>query len=192
MSDTSHTLSLPRPVRLPRTALVAVASAVAGAVAVTLLLAFLSSPGETKPVAPARYTAPGRAFSVVLPKGWQALGPQALRAVPSQPSAVLRRADRRGLVIVDKIAPIRADARRLTAALTKRLRSRFAGFKLASARTVALRAGTAYLYTFVRGSTVQSIAVAPSARGTYAIHAVIDGSAPQVARQVGQIVASFA
>ena len=191
MSDTTHTLPLPRLVRLPRTALVATASAVAGAIAVTLVLALLSSGGATKPASPARYTAPGNAFSVALPAGWRALESKALSAVPSKPSAVLRRADHRGLVVIDAIAPVKADARALTATLTKQLRRRFTGFKLTGARLVPLHGGTAYLYTFVRGATVQSIAVATARGQTYAIDAVVPGNAPDVARQVGRIVASF-
>lgn len=193
MSATPQPLSLPRPLRPSRTALVAIASAVAGAAVVTLVLALLSSGGASKPAAPARYTAPGQAFSVTLPAGWTALGAKALSAVPSRPVAVLRRADRRGLVVVDAIAPVRGDARTVTAELTKQLRKRFTGFKLTGARIVALRhGGTAFLYTFVRGAIVQSIAVATSHGQTFAIEGIVPGSAPDAARQVGQIVASFA
>jgi hypothetical protein len=191
MSATPHTLPLPRAPRVSRTALLAVASAAAGALAVTLVLALLSSGGATKPASPARYTASGHAFSVVLPAGWRALAPRELSAVPSQPRAVLRRADRRGLVVIDASAPVTGDARTITTTLTKQLRRRFTGFKLTGARLVTLRHGTAYLYTFVRGSMVQSIAVATSGGRTYAIDAVVPGSAPDVARQVGQIIASF-
>jgi hypothetical protein len=193
VSATPQPLSLPRPLRASRTTLVAIVSAVAGALVVTLVLALLSSGGASKPAAPARYTAPGHAFSVTLPAGWSALSGKALSAVPSHPVAVLRRADRRGLVVVDAIAPVKGDARTVTAQLTKQLQRRFTGFKLTGARVVALRhGGTAFLYTFVRGGMVQSIAVATSHGQTYAVDAIVPGSAPGVARQVGQIVASFA
>src|SRR5947209_7010802 len=101
MSATPHTLPLPRAPRVPRSAIVAVASAAAGALAVTLVLVLLSSGGASKPASPARFTAPGHAFSVVLPSGWKALDGQELSAVASHPRAVLRRADHRGLVVID-------------------------------------------------------------------------------------------
>ena len=189
MNDTS--LPLPRPLRVPRRALVAAVPALAGALAVTLALVLLSSSGSGRPATPARFTAPGHAFSVVLPPGWRAVAPRELAALPSRPAAVLRRADHRGLVVVQRIAPIKADARSLTRSLTKRLRARLGDVKVAGARLVTLRRGTAYVYTFVRGATVQSVAVVASARATYAINAVVAGSAPDVARQVGEIVGSF-
>src|SRR5436309_1378092 len=76
MTDTS--LALPRPLRVPRRALVAAVPALAGALIVTLLLVALTSSGASAPVAPARYTAPGHAFSVILPSGWRALAPRDL------------------------------------------------------------------------------------------------------------------
>jgi hypothetical protein len=192
MSDTSHALPAPRTVRIPRTALVAVASAAAGALIVTLVLALLASGGSDKRPAPATYTAPGNAFSVALPAGWQPLGADAVRVLPSKPVAVLRRADHRGIVVFSPIAPVKGGARTLARSLTKQLRSRFEGFKLTGARLVNVRAGTAFLYTFVRGSVVQSIAVVSTRGRTYAIDAVVPGRAPDVAQQVGRIVASFA
>lgn len=191
MSDQAHTIELPRTIRIPRTAVVAAGCALAGAAGVLVVLALLARGGsERKPAAP-HYVAPGAAFSVALPSGWAALTPAQVRAVPSHPVAVLRRADHRGLVLFNEIAPIDGSLKSVTRSLTKKLRGRFAGFTPNGARLVTLRSGTAYLYTFVRGNVVQSITVATAGGHTYAIDSVLPGDAPDVARQVGRIVLSF-
>lgn len=191
MSDQAHTIALPRAMRVPRTVVVAAGCALAGAAVVIAVLALLARGGtDPKPV-PARYTAPAGAFSVSLPHGWAALSPRQVRAVPSHPVAVLRRADHRGLVLFNEIAPLNGSLGSVTRSLTKELRGRFTGFKANGARLVNLRSGTAYLYTFVRGNVVQSITVASVNGHTYAIDSVLPGDAPDVARQVGRIVLSF-
>jgi hypothetical protein len=192
VTDQAQALPLPRTLRPSRTALVAGGCALAGAAVVLVALALLTGGhgAAAKPAVP-RYTAPGSAFSVVLPAGWRALTPRQVAAVPSRPIAVLRRADHRGLVLVNEIAPLDGSLKSVTRSLTKRLRGRFAGFRPNGARLVTLRSGTAYLYTFVRGNVVQSITVASTNGHTYAIDSVLPGDAPDVARQVGRIVLSF-
>src|SRR3954447_15795018 len=87
----------PTPARPSRRLLAAGAgAAVVLAVAVAAVLAVRSGGDDTAP----RFRPADRAFSVVLPAGWRAANDRELRTVPSAPAAVLRRADRRGLVVI--------------------------------------------------------------------------------------------
>jgi hypothetical protein len=139
--------------------------AVAGAGVLVVLAAVLLLRAGGDDHAPARFTAPGKAFSVVLPDGWRALDARELRAVPGVPAAVLRRADGSGVVVIRRRA----------------------------ARTVKLTGGAAYVYTFARPTAgrVQSLAVAPRAGRTYTLDAVAGAGARDVAAQIGAIVRSF-
>jgi hypothetical protein len=191
MSDQAHSISLPRTIRIPRVAVVAAGCALGGVALVVVVLALMARGGEDPKPTPARYVAPGAAFSVTMPAGWEALTRRQVHAVPSRPVAVLRRADHRGLVLFNEIAPLDGSLKSVTRSLTRDLRGRFAGFRPNGARLVNVRSGTAYLYTFVRGNVVQSITVASTNGHTYAIDSVLPGDAPDVARQVGRIVLSF-
>ncbi|MEA2267931.1 MAG: hypothetical protein QOD55_45 [Solirubrobacteraceae bacterium] len=140
-----------------------------------------------------RFQAVDRSFSVALPEGWRALGDRELRAMPSAPAAVLRREDRRGMIVIQRRAALERSSRSLTRDLTRQLSRRFDGLQPVGARTVPLRSGTGYVYTFARpaAGTVQSIAVAPAGDRTYTMDAVAGAGAPDVAAQIGAIVRSF-
>lgn len=161
--------------------------AVSGAVAVVVALT-LTGPDESP-----TFRAADRSFSVALPDGWSALEGVELDQVPSGPAAVLRRDDRRGLVVIHRRAGAQGSWRLLTRDLTHQLRRRFRDVRPVGARTVPLRAGAAYVYTFARpgSGTVQSIAVAAVPGRTYTLDAVTAGDAPDVAAQIGAIVRSF-
>jgi len=70
-------------------------------------------------------------------------------------------------------------------------RRRFAGFRALGAREISTRAGAAYLYSFVRGSVVQSVAVVGVAGRTYLLNAIVASGAAELAREAGAIVGSF-
>ena len=178
----------PRPHRR-RLTLVAGAAAL---VAVALVAVLVLRPGGDDDRAP-RYRSADRAFSVVLPAGWRAAGAKELAAAPSKPAAVLRRADRRGVVVIRRRPPLQRSSRSLTRDLTAQLGRRFEGLQPVGARSVRLASGPAYVYTFARPSagTVQSIAVAPRRGGTYTIDAVASAGARDAAAQIGAIVRSF-
>jgi hypothetical protein len=162
--------------------------------AAAALAAMLVPGSHGAPGAPtARFHAPDRAFSVVLPAGWTAAGAAQLRAMPSSPAAVLRRTDGRGLVVIRKRAALAGSARSLTRDLTTQLGRRFRGLEPVSARTVPLHGGPAYVYTFARPAAgrVQSVAVAPRGDRTYTLDAVAGAGAPDAAAQVGAILRSF-
>ena len=183
--------------RTPRRPLLigAVAAAVLFAAVVVAALAVRPGDGDGDGDAaqPARYRAADRAFSLVVPDGWRALRGTELRAVPSAPAAVLRRTDGRGVIVVHERPALKRSPRSLTRDLTAQLERRFRGLQPVSARTVALRGGPAYVYTFARPAAgrVQSIAVAPRAGRTFTLDAVARAGSGDVAAEVGAILRSF-
>jgi hypothetical protein len=185
-------IALAAPAARPRRRLLIAAAGAVVAVAVVLavVLAARSGGGTEQP---ARFRSADGAFSLRLPAGWHALRGAALRAVPSAPAAVLRRADGHGVVVVHERPALARSSRSLTADLTAQLRRRFDGLQPVSARTVALPGGPAYVYTFARPAAgrVQSIAVAPRAGRTFTLDAVAGAGSRDVAAEVGAILRSF-
>ncbi len=181
------TVSAPR-VRRP---LILAVAAAAGVLVVLAALLLLRAGGDDH--APARFTAPGHAFSVVLPDGWRALDAAQLRAVPGAPAAVLRRADGSGVVVIRRRAALDGNTRSLTRDLTAQIARRFRDVRPVTARTVKLAGGPAYVYTFARPTAgrVQSLTVAPRGGRTYTLDAVAGAGARDVAAQIGAIVRSF-
>lgn len=185
----------PLPRFLPgRTAALAAASALLGALslfAVIGLVSLLSGSGDR--AASHTFTAEGKAFAIGVPVGWTALRADRLAALPGSPAAAIRRGDGRGLVIVRRTGAVSGDLRTVATSLTSQLRARIPGFRLVGARLGRVRAGGAFLYTFVRGTggAAQSLAITRVAGVTYRIDSVVAGDSPDAARQAGAIVGSF-
>ena len=191
MSDTTFTITLPKP-RLPRvsrTARIAVASALAGA-AIAAAALVLAGSGSSQPHA-TTFTGPNHAFHLSLPTGWRGLSGSELARLQGRPLAVLRSRDGRGVVVIQSSGPVRESAAAMTKKLTDRLSRSFKGFKPIGARFLMTRAGTVYLYTFVRAGAVESIAIATTSGRTYTLDGVVRSGADDVAQQVGAIVGSF-
>jgi hypothetical protein len=171
-------LALTRPRRL--TGLAVALSLVAGALVSFAVSSALVSGGD--PIAPASHTAHGDAFTLAVPAGWRALSDNAVRS-----------ADGRGLVIVRPTSAVRTGGRALTHELTTRLHARFPGFHAVAARFANIRAGRAFVYTFVRNPnrTAQTIAFATARGRAYEIDAVVRGGSPAAARDAAAIIASF-
>jgi len=180
------------PSRVSRRVLVIAVAAIVAAGAIAAVAATLLARPKDTP-APARFHAAGGAFSVALPDGWRALRGRELRAVPSTPAAVLRRADGRAVVVVHERPALARSGRSLTRDLTAQLGRRFRDLRPVTARTIALPGGPAYVYTFARPAAggVQSIAVAPRAGRTYTLDAVAAAGSADAAAQVGAILRSF-
>ena len=177
--------------RRRRLLLIAVAAVVAVLAIAAVVATVLVRP--TAEPAPPRFHAAGGAFSIVVPDGWRALRGRELRAVPSGPAAVLRRADGRAVVVVRERPALARSRRSLTSDLTAQLGRRFSDLRPVTTRTIALPGGPAYVYTFARPAAgrVQSIAVAPRAGRTYTLDAVARAGATDAAAQVGAILRSF-
>jgi len=181
------TITLPRP-RIGRLPLVGTACALAGAAAAAATFALVGSPGS-RSAAPAAqvYTGPAHAFTLTLPNGWSAASHGQLAGA----LAVVRSRDGRAAVVVSPGVALSGDMRTATKQITALLQRRFAGFRPLGAREISTRAGAAYLYSFVRGSVVQSVAVASVDGRTYLLNAIVATGAGDRAREAGAIVGSF-
>lgn len=190
---TSQTLAPPLPRTGRSTGMVAVLAALAGAVAILAVIGavHLASGPQPSSRGITSFTAPGHAFSIAVPAGWTALRGHDLARTPGSPAAVIRRPDGRGLVIVRRTAELTGDLRTVARSLTAQLGSRLPGFRLVSARLGHVRAGGAFLYTFVRGRTAQSLAVTRIKGVTYRVDSIVPAGSPEVAREAGAIVGSF-
>jgi hypothetical protein len=94
-------------------------------------------------------------------------------------------------VIVRRTGALRGDLRAVARGLTAQLDARVPGFRPVSARLGSVRAGGAFLYTFVRGSSAQSLAVTRVGGATYRIDSIVPAGSADAARQAGAIAASF-
>jgi hypothetical protein len=166
---TTHALARP----LPRSLLVAIASALAGGLAALALIALLQT-------APAHDDA---TFSLAVPHGWKLTrGPAA---------AVLRSPDGRATVIVRRTGELQGSLRTVARGLTARLSSRLPGFRLVGARVGRVRAGAAFVYTFARPGAAQSLTVAKIRGATYRIDTVVRAGSPGAAGAAAAAVSSF-
>jgi hypothetical protein len=135
----------------------------------------------------------GTGFHMTLPHGWHPLTGAKVARVPGHPVAVIRRADGRGVVVVRQIPALNGDLRTVAKSLTAQLKRKVAGFQLVSARLGRVRAGGAFLYTFVRGGgvAVQSLAITTVHGRTFRIDSIVPAKETAAAREAGAIVRSF-
>lgn len=136
---------------------------------------------------------PGDAFTIDFPAGWHSLRSEELETLPGRPLGVLRRDDGKGFVVIRKEKRATSDFTKLGRELDGELARRLKDFKKQSARTVKLRAGQAFFYSYVltgRG-TVHSIVIVPAGARSYVLNTVAQGGENAVAREIGRIVVSF-
>ena len=132
-------------------------------------------------------------FALSYPEGWTALPSEEVAALKGSPIAVVRRRDRRGIVIINRQRRITRDVDALSRQLDRRLKRRFSDFRKVSSQTVNVKAGRAFLYSYIRRSkgTAHSILAVQTSSGGYTLNAVVWGDAPDVAGQIGVIFRSF-
>ena len=160
---------------------------VAALVASVTLFALLPGEGaRPQPPRVATYTAPGGAFSLRYPDGWQATaaGPRA---------AAFERADRGAIVTVRESISPSGSLPALAKGLSAELAARFDDFRPLGARAVRLSTGPALVYTFARTrtDTVEMMVIAPAGSHSFTLVVVAKGGAPQAAREAGAIVRSL-
>jgi hypothetical protein len=189
----SQVLAAPLPQSSRRRAvLIALLAALAGAaIAAGALLATGGADGSA-PQRAKELRGPG--FALAYPAGWAPTPSAELAKLPGAPTAVIRRGDGKGVVIVRrKGAPRDGSLKALTADLNKGLAKRFADFRFVSSRVARVRAGNAFLYTFVRTKqkTAQSIALVRVGKANFTLDAVAATGDARAAREVAAIVRSF-
>jgi hypothetical protein len=133
-------------------------------------------------------------FALAYPAGWAPTRADELAKLPGRPAAIVRRTDGKGVVIVRrKAAPRDQSLKALTRDLSAGLEKRFDDFRFVSSRVARVRAGNAFLYTFVRTKqkTAQSIALVRVGNTNFTLDAVAASGDPRAAREVAAIVRSF-
>ena len=133
-------------------------------------------------------------FALAYPAGWAPTRADELAKLPGRPAAIVRRTDGKGVVIVRrKAAPRDQSLKALTRDLSAGLEKRFDDFSFVSSRVARVRAGNAFLYTFVRTKqkTAQSIALVRVGKTNFTLDAVAASGDPRAAREVAAIVRSF-
>ena len=132
-------------------------------------------------------------FTLDYPAGWKPVSKEQLARLPGPPLAMLRQTDRRGILIVNRQARPTRDFGKVSAQLDRQLRKRLPDFKKVSSHTVGIKAGQAFLYSYIRErrGTVHTTVVVPAGSRGYNLNAVVVAGAPEVARQVGAIIRSF-
>jgi hypothetical protein len=137
--------------------------------------------------------ASGNRFTLNYPEGWTPLPRKEAAALKGSPIAVLRRDDRRGILIINQQRRITRNLDALSRQLDRRLKRSFNDFRKVSARAVNIKAGRGFLYSYVRtrNGTVHSILAVQTSSGGYTLNAVVRADARDVAQQVGTMFRSF-
>jgi hypothetical protein len=171
-----------------RMSLAAVLAVLGGALALAATFAIGGGAGDRHDSASRTFAATDGSFSISYPKGWRAQPAEAVGA-----SALIARADGRGMLVVRERGPVEGSLETLGRSVGPELQRRFKDFKPVGARIVRLSTGPALSYTFVRARSgmAQGLVVAPAGGRTYTIETVARGDAPDVAKQLGGIVRSF-
>jgi hypothetical protein len=168
------------------------AALLCAAVVVAVLGVMSTRSHHAKPVKRALISQAG--FSMTYGRGWAAVPTSRLARVPSKPVAMIHRKGGKGLVTVRRTGSAQmADPRKLATGLRTQLASRFPDFRAVSARVVKIRAGQAFLFTFVRtrSRVVQTIALAAVGGRTFQLEGIVPGDSPQAAREAADILSSF-
>jgi hypothetical protein len=184
--------ALPRGIGARRLVLTIVLSAGLATASTLLVVSLLG--GQSRAPRGQVYSAPGHAFAIAYPAGWQALPPAQLRGVQGSPALVLRSPDRKAAVVVRaSAAPAGEPLSKLAAELTGALKKRLTDFRPVNMRLARTRGGAAFLYTFARtkAGLVQSIMVTRIRGRAYSLYGIAPAAAPRLARQVGQILGTF-
>lgn len=132
-------------------------------------------------------------FKLNYPSRWQPLSGEELEALPGRPLAVLRRKDGEGFVVVRRQKRAPRDFRSFSTDLTRALDKRVPDFQRQSSRTIRVRAGSAFFFSYIRKrkGTVHTVVLVPAGERSYALNTISPGGAEDVAREVARIILSF-
>jgi hypothetical protein len=132
-------------------------------------------------------------FRVKHPETWHSFTAEELQALPGSPLAVLRRDDRKGMIVVRREKPFAAKLSAFARDLRRELSKRLPDFRPVSARLVRVEAGNSFFYSYVRErrGTVHTIVVVPAGSRSYVLNSVSHPGADDAAREIGEIITSF-
>lgn len=135
----------------------------------------------------------GSKFTLDYPEGWSPLSQEDVAALPGSPVAVLRRDDRRGIVIVNRQRRVTRNLDALSRQLDRSLSRGVRDFRKVSSQSVNVKAGRGFLYSYIRkrNGTVHTLLAVQTPSGGYTLNAVVPADARDVARQVGTMLRTF-
>jgi hypothetical protein len=136
---------------------------------------------------------PNDTFTLTYPEGWIPLSKQELEGLQGSPVAGVRRKDREGIVILNRQEHVTRDLDQLTRQLDRKLKKRIPDFEKVSSKVVSVKAGRAFMYSYVRKrkGTAHSVVVVPAGSGGYTLNVVVAGGTEDVARQAASMIRSF-
>ena len=165
---------------------------------VAALMSFLVTRGESTPHGTARtgktISGPaGTGYTIWQDGDWRSLTGQALIEQPGDPLAVLRRKDGRGLLVVRGEGRAPRSFENFTKLLDREFERRIPDFRKRSSRTLRIRAGRAFFYSYIRErrGTVHSIVLVPAGARSYVLNAVVQGDERDAAEELGRMIVSF-
>ena len=132
-------------------------------------------------------------FRLSVPKGWRNLSEQELGALPGKPAAVIRREDGKGFVVVRREGRPPKSFQSFTKDLDKEFEKRVPDFQKRTTRTLKIKAGEAFFYSYIRkrAGTVHSVVLVPAQKGSYVLNTVAKGGEDEVAKELGRLIVSF-
>ena len=158
------------------------------AVAAALLILALVGGGEERLKGSSHDT-----FHLSLPKGWRARSQEELGELRGKPAAVVRREDGKGFLVIRREGRPPQSIQDFSKDLDKEFQKRIPDFQKRTTRTLKIRAGRAFFYSYIRRKkgTVHSVVLAPAPRGSYVLNTVARGGEDDVARELGKMIVSF-
>ncbi len=178
-----------RPRRPRRRLLIAAVAAALGLAVLALVLALTLAGGGDQTVKGSS----GDTFNFTVPKGWKALGQEELATLPGKPAGVVRRDDGKGFLVIRREGRPPASIEAFTKDLDREFAKRLPDFQKRTTRSLKIRAGQAYFYSYIRKrkGTVHSVVLVPAAKGSYVLNTVARGGEEDVARELGRMIVSF-
>jgi hypothetical protein len=157
---------------------------VAGVLLVVIgVAAFMLLGGKEKKAPPKAYSGSNGAYTVKYPETWK----------PGE-DGELARSDGAARVTIRDGASVPGDLDDFTRELEGELKDRYPDFRKRSANLVTVAAGQGYSYTFARtrARKEQTVVIVPAGESGYRIDGVSDTGAAPAAREMAEVIRSFA
>ena len=132
-------------------------------------------------------------FRVNVPNSWRTFTQAELSALPGDPIAVMRRKDGKGFMVVRQEGKSPKSFESFTSELDCELERKLPDFQKRTGRTLQIKAGPAFFYSYIRkrGGTVHTVVVVPAGNRSYALNTVAQGGEDDVAKEIGRMIVSF-
>jgi hypothetical protein len=135
----------------------------------------------------------GTTYRIPVAQGWQSLKGEALAEQPGDPLTVLRRQDGKGFLVIRAEGRAPASFAAFTKELDREFKKRIPDFQRRSTRTLRIKAGPAYFYSYIRKEqgTVHSVVLVPAGQRSYVLNTIAPGGEDEIAKQLGRMIVNF-